>query len=85
MGTRYCILTRITAAFTILLFLSGSFIQTTYAKKIEVNQIGEKQSIILMDGLEIRVPTPYIFVERNLCEKIFVRWNRTYITNCAIF
>jgi hypothetical protein len=39
--------------------------QTTSAKKIEVNQIGEKQSIILMDGLEIRVPTPYVFVERT--------------------
>jgi hypothetical protein len=69
MGTRYCILTRITAAFTILLLLSGSFIQTTYAKKIEVNQIGEKQSIILMDGLEIRVPTPYIFVERTYVKR----------------
>jgi hypothetical protein len=65
MGTRYCILTRITAAFTILVFLSGSFIPTASAKKIEVNQIDERQSIVLIDGLEIRVPTPYMFVERT--------------------
>jgi hypothetical protein len=66
MGTRYCILTRMTAAFTILVFLSGSLIPTVSAKKIEVNQIDEKQSIVLMDGLEIRVPTPYILVERTI-------------------
>jgi hypothetical protein len=43
--------------------------QTTSAKKIEVNQIDAKQSVVIMDGIEIRVPTPYKYVERTFVKR----------------
>jgi len=62
-------LSRTVAAFTILLFLVVYFPRAMSAEKIAVNQIDTKQSLVIIDGVEVRVPTPYKVVERIFVER----------------
>ncbi len=64
MRNRYCATSRTVSAFIIALFLIVYFPQGMSAGQISINQIDTKQSIAIMDGVEVRVQTPYVFVER---------------------